>query len=141
MADPRDDIRQIEIGVKEKTYKIDDSTITYDSTKTDGSSQVGLAVTFLANKTVKLTEDAEFVLGKLKRVTADKKCAVATVGTMTLPGGNGATLTRGQRIVGDLGAASAKGYIREVATAVAAELGVARGFIEDDDATNPVVTL
>ena len=51
-------------------------------------------------------------------------------------------LTRGKKIVGDLGPASAEGYIREVNTAVAAELGVMDGkIIDPSDATAVVVRL
>jgi len=110
------------------TFKIDNSTITYLATADAGSSQVGLAVAFSADQTVKLTEDGEAVVGKLIHVTADNYATVQAGGAMKLPKGSGATLTRGKKIVGALGAASAKGYIREVATGTAAELGVARGF-------------
>ena len=79
------------------------------------------------------------MLGKLISVSADNKAVVQTRGFCTLPGGDGATLTEGKKIVGDLGAASAKGYIRDVATGTAAELGVATGSIIDADTTTAVV--
>ena len=141
MANPMNSIDFTGIGRFTVTYLIDNSTITYSATEDGGSAQVGLAVTFSADNTVQLVGDGEFVLGKLILVESDNKATVQVGGYMTLPGGSGATLTRGKSIVGDLGAASAEGYIREVATATAAELGVARGFIQDDDATNPWVFL
>jgi hypothetical protein len=114
-------------------YAIDASTITYSATVAGGSSQVGLAVTLSADKTIELVGDGEFVLGKLTKVEADGKATVQVAGHMTLPAGDGvSTVTLGKRIVGDLGAASAEGYIREVATATAAELGVARGYCVAD---------
>ncbi len=135
----RDDVSNIGVGGVYRTYKIDDSTITYDGTKAGGSAQVGLAVTFSAADTVALCADADEVVGKLILVEADDKCTVQTEGTMTLPGGDSATLTLGTKIVGDLGAASAKGYIRSAASAQAAELLVARGRIENAGTTTAVV--
>lgn len=112
------------------TYTIDGSTITYDATKPNGSASVGLAVTLSADNTVALTADGNFVLGKLIKVERDGVATVQVSGFVTLPGGDSAALTRGKAIVGAVGAAAAKGYIREVATATAAELGVARGSIQ-----------
>ena len=108
----RTNVSNIGVGGVYRTYKIDDSTITYDATKAGGSAQVGLAVALSADDTVALCADGDAVLGKLILVESDDKCNVMTEGTMTLPGGNGATLTLGATIVGALGAASAKGYIR-----------------------------
>lgn len=130
MANPRDTVEYDGLFAEYATYKIDNSTITYSATAVNGSAQVGLAVTFSADNTVQLVGDGEFVLGKLISVDSQLKAVVQVGGFMELPGGAGATLTRGKAIVGDLGASSAEGYIREVATATAAELGVCRGFIQ-----------
>lgn len=135
----RTNVSNIGVGGVYRTYKIDDSTITYDASQPGGSAQVGLAVTFSAADTVALTADADEVVGKLILVEADDKCTVQTDGTMTLPGGDGATLTLGTKIVGDLGASSAKGYIRSAASAQAAELLVGRGRIENAGTTTAVV--
>lgn len=63
-------------------------------------------------------------------------------GFVTLPAGTAATTTRGFRVVGALGASSAKGYIREVASATAAELNKGRGrIINTADATAVVINL
>lgn len=132
MADPRKTVSFTRIGACDATYKIDNSTITYDVTKAGGSAQVGLAVTLSADDTVALTADADAVLGKLIKVEADGYCTVQEAGHLDLPAGNGASVTRGKSIVGALGASSAKGYIREVNTAQAAELGKARGFIHNN---------
>ena len=142
MANPRDTVEYDGLFAEYATYKIDNSTITYSATAVNGSSQVGLAVTFSADNTIQLVGDGEFVLGKLISVDKQNKAVVQVGGFMELPGGSGATLTRGKAIVGDLGAASAEGYIREVATATAAELGVCRGFIQaPGTATATVVKL
>lgn len=138
----RTNVSNIGVGAVYRTYKIDDSTIKYDATKANGSAQVGLAVTFSAADTVALTEDADMVVGKLIKVEADDKATVQTEGTMTLPGGDSAALTLGTAIVGDLGAANAKGYIRIAAHGTSTELVVARGRIENaGTATAVVVTL
>lgn len=139
MADPRNAVNFDGIEYSAQTFLIDDSTITYDATKANGSAQVGLAVTLSGNGTVALVADGEAVLGKLIAVEADDKAVVQTAGYMTLPAGSGATVTRGKQIVGDLGAASAKGYIRDVNTATAAELGVADGKIIDVSDTAAVI--
>lgn len=138
MADPRLDVRFTDIDYRAETFKIDNSTITYSATEDNGSAQVGLAVTLSAGDTVELVGDGEAVLGKLIEVTKDNYGVVQTRGYMTLPGGTAATLTRGKKIVGDL-LVAAEGYIREVAVATAAELGVQRGRIVDATTTTAVV--
>ena len=135
----RTNVSNIGTGANYRTYKIDASTITYDATKAGGSTQVGLAVTLSSDDTVALTADGSAILGKLILVESDGKCNVMTEGTMTLPGGDSATLTLGATIVGALGAASAKGYIRSAASGTAAELIKARGRIENNDTTTAVV--
>ncbi len=110
-----------------------------DATTAGGSAQVGLAVTLSADGTVQLIGDGEALEGKLIEVYADNFAKVQVGGYATLPGGSGASLTRGKAVVGDLGAASAEGYIREVATATAAELGVQRGRLVEVGTTTAVV--
>ena len=141
MTDPRAGIGLWEgEGKLEQTFTYDNSTITYSATEEGGSAQFGLAVTFSANAgVIQLVGDGEFVLGRLNKVESDGKCRVQTKGVMELPGGNGATLTLGKAIVGDQNATPADGYIREVATATAAELGVQNGKIWDAATTTAVV--
>lgn len=131
MANPRDTVAFDGLHAEYATFEIDNSTITYNAAQVNGSAQVGLAVTLSAANTIGLVGDAEAVAGKLISVDKQNKAVVQVAGYMELPGGVSATLTRGKRIVGDLGPSSAEGYIREVNTAVAAELGVARGFIQN----------
>jgi len=141
LSDPRNAVNNAESGARRKTYKIDNSTITYDSTKANGAAttMIGKAVTFSAADTVALAADGDAVIGKLILVESDNKADVQVSGVMTLPGGNGAALTLGKKIVGALNASAEKGYIREVATATAAELGKARGWIENAGTTTAVV--
>jgi hypothetical protein len=60
-------------------------------------------------------------------------------GMCELPGGASASLGLGQPIIGALGAASAKGYIRQVASATAAEITLGRGKIINAAVTTAVV--
>jgi hypothetical protein len=138
MPSGRENISFEGIGYEAETFE-HDATIVYDATEEGGSAQVGLAVSNEGSQTVTLVGDGENVLGKLIKVEQDGKCVVQTGGYMELPGGDAATLTEGTKIVGDLGAASAEGYIRSVATATAAELGVARGMIIDSSVATAVV--
>ena len=137
MANPMDRLGYEEIGALTVTYA-HNNTIVYDDQEDGGSAQVGLAVTLSADDECGLVGDGEAVLGKLILVEDDGYCTVQVGGYMTLPGGTGASLTLGKKIVGDL-LVSAEGYIREVATATAAELGVARGFIQNNDDTAAVI--
>lgn len=137
MSDPRNEVSFIGIGYKAFTYP-HDNTIVYDDQEEGGSAQVGLAVTLETNGTVSLVGDGEEVEGKLVKVESDGKCVVQNGGVVTLPGGAGATLTVGLKIVGDLGAASAEGYIQAVAT----QHTVSRGrIIDGSDATAVIVEL
>jgi hypothetical protein len=135
MADPRATLDWRGQNAEFLTFTVDASTITYSATVANGSSQVGLAVTFTTagDGTIKLTEDGEFVLGKLIGVQSDGTATVQIGGAMKLPPGAGATITEGAAIVGDLDTA-AKGYIRAAASGTAAELILCRGFIIEDAA-------
>jgi len=140
MADPRDSVNFDGIKPVNVTYKIDNSTITYSATEDNGSAQVGLVATLVAAtaKTVELIGDGEGIEGLITQVFEDNYCSLQVGGYMQLPGGSGATLTRSKALVGDLGAASAEGYVREVNTAQAAELGVMRGRIIDPTTTTAI---
>lgn len=138
----RTNVSNIGVGGVYRTYKIDDSTITYDATKTGGSASIGLAVTFSAADTVELVAAKGMVIGKLIKVESDNKATVQTDGTMTLPGGDSVTLTLGTPICGALGAANAKGYIQTATKSDADMMQAARGRIENaGTATAVVVTL
>lgn len=134
MADPRATVNFQGIGYEAITYP-HDNTIVYDATLPNGSAQVGLAVTLETNGAVSLVGDGEEVEGRLNKVEQDGLCVVQTGGYMELPGGDGATLTPGTKVVGDLGAAAAEGYIQTVA----AQHGVSRGTIID--ATDPTAVI
>lgn len=142
MSDPRATVVLDDLGKPEEyTFLIDNSTITYSSSYARGSASVDLAVKMSAAKTVALADDGSAVIGQLMQVFADNTCTVKVGPTLVLPGGNGASLTLGKKIVGALNASSAAGYIREVATGTAAELGKARGAILDAGTTTAVKVL
>ena len=139
MADPRATPQFDDIGALPVTFIADNSTITYSATATGGSSAVGKAVKLSAARTVALTTDGSAVIGKLLKVESDLRCSVQVDGFMELPGGNGASLTLGKKIVGAVDGSSNPGFIREQATGTAAEAGVARGFIVDAAVTTAVI--
>lgn len=137
MADPRLVVANEGVNPIYRTYLIDASTILFSATTAGGSVSVGLAVTFSAANTVALAADGNAVVGKLIQVEANSICRVQIGGCMMLPAGTAASLTRGKKIVG-AALSAAPGYIREVATGTAAELGVARGFISNAAVTTAV---
>jgi hypothetical protein len=140
MADNRAVVDNEGIGGVYETFKYN-SDIVYDKTKVGGAVQVGLAVTLASAGTVGLAADGNAVKGKLILVESDGFCTVQTKGGCSLPAGTGASLTVGKKIVGAL-LVAAKGYIREVNTATAAELGLARGeIIDGGDTANVKVDL
>jgi len=122
------------------TYKTDGVTIVYDATQPGGAAAatLGKAVSLSAAGTVQLASDGEAIVGKLLKVEADNKATVQDAGFVSLPAGNAASVTLGLKVVGALGAAAAKGYIREVASATAAEINKGRGQIVDASVTTAV---
>lgn len=139
MTDPRATVVFDGLQAQYATYKIDGTTISYDVAQVGGSASVGKAVKMSTDDTVILTTDGSDVEGKLIKVEADDMATVQHGGFCTLPGGVGAALTLGKKIVGAVDALGAGGCIREVATATAAELGLARGAIINNDTTTAVV--
>lgn len=139
MADPREVTNRIGAGYFAETFPHDD-TIVYDPLVVGGGAQVGLAARIESDNLVTLVGDGEAVFGKLVKIEPGGMCVVQTGGVMTLPGGEGATLTAGLKIVGDLGPAAAEGYIQVASSAAHALL--ARGIVEDSsDATAVEVRL
>lgn len=140
MPNPRNVVSFEGIDAVYATYLIDNSTIVYDGTKVGGAAatMIGKAVTLSAAGTVALAADGDAIMGRLDLVEADNKATVQTGGYTVLPGGTGASLTRGLKIVGAL-LSAAKGYIREAASGTAAELDKGKGQIIDASDTTAVV--
>jgi hypothetical protein len=126
------------VDYKAATYP-HDNTIVYDATLAGGAAQVGLAVTLESDDLISLVGDGEAVKGRLEKVESDGFCVVQTDGNTELPGGVGATLTAGAKIVGDLGAESAEGYIQAAAAGTAAHHVVSRGEIIDSSTATAVM--
>lgn len=138
MADPRATLLHVgDADGRYETFTADGVTITYSATTTGGSASVGLAVS-LVGGVLETAADGEAIIGKLEKVEKDLTCRVQIGGMMTLPGGTGATLTQGARIVGDL-LVAAEGYIQAAAAGTAAHHVVSRGFIVDASDTAAVV--
>jgi hypothetical protein len=141
MADPRDEVAYDGIDAHYTTYA-HDNTIVFDATQSGGAAQVGRALTLVDDKKVGLADDGDPIVGELILVEVGGKCNVQDEGYVKLPAGDGAAVTPGSKVVGDLGPGGAKGYIRNVAPATLAEVAVARGEIIDaTDATKVVVKL
>jgi hypothetical protein len=64
-----------------------------------------------SNRVVELVAADQDVLGRLVNVAQDGACAVQIEGECKLPQGNAVTVVVGDKIVGALGPASARGYI------------------------------
>lgn len=85
MTNPRLAVDFAGILTKRLTFKIDNSTITYDVTQPSGSAQVGLAVTLESDAEIGLADDGEAVVGLLETVYLDGAAVVAVVGAVLLP--------------------------------------------------------
>lgn len=139
MSNPRKTLDYRDIGAPSKLLPFTaGSDVTFDRTLPGGSAQVGLCVKISASKTVALVGDGEGIAGTIDHVEPDGTVVVHLGPVISVPGGTGATLTPGSRIVGDLGPSNAKGYARSVAAATLAEVAVARGEILDATDTDAV---
>ena len=138
MSDPRAAVSHEGVDYKAATYP-HDNTIVFDEDEVGGAAQVGLAVTLESDNLISLVGDGEAVKGRLEKVESDGFCVVQTDGNMELPGGVSATLTAGAKIVGDLGAESAEGYIQAAAAGTAAHHVVSRGEIIDSSTATAVM--
>ena len=95
------------------TYQGDGDTIKYDATKPNRSDAVGKAYKLNVDGKGELVGDGEEFDGVVTEVDDDHKFTAAYMfGGLRLPLGNGATVARGDKIVGALGAGSAKGYVK-----------------------------
>ena len=99
------------------TFQGDGDTIKYDITKPNRSDAVGKA--FKINPTTgigELVEDGDEIDGKVIAVDDDDKFTGAYMfGGLSFPKGAGATVARGDQIVGALGPGSEKGHVKAAA--------------------------
>ena len=95
------------------TFQGDGDTIQYDITKPNRSEAVGKAFKINDDGKGELVGDGDEINGKVIAVDDDHKFTAAYMfGGLTLPLGNGATVTRGDKVVGALGASNAKGHVK-----------------------------
>ena len=149
MPDPRNTVAFDEVATRRVTYKIDNVTIIYDKTKTKGSAQVGFAVGLSDDGIVELVNDNNVIEGKLDEVFPDNKASVIVDGYAFLPAGAAAAVAIGRKVIGALGPAGARGFVKAVPAASApptqAEVNAAlngRGaIVANDDTTKLVIRL
>ena len=122
------------------TFQGDGETIKYDVTKPGRSDAVGKAFKLNADGKGELVEEGEAFDGKVLEVDDDHKFTGAYMfGGLLFPIGEGATVARGDKLVGALGPDSAKGYVKAV-DAVPAELeDVAQADVDTAAEVFPVV--
>ena len=114
------------------TLQGDGDTIRYDITKPGRSDAVGKAFKINADGKGELVSDGDAIDGKVLEVDDDHKFTAAYMfGGLRFPLGDSATVERGDKIVGALGANSAKGYVKAVTDASALE-ALAATDIDDD---------
>lgn len=141
MASGRNQQDYTDIGFIAVPAQIDGVTILYNAALARGADPTMLdkAVTLSGAGVIALAADGDAVVGKLLQVDSDGFALVQIGRFIKFPGGTSATLTRGAKIVGAVGAASAKGYIRSAASGTAAELVKQRGCIWDASDTTQVI--
>ena len=114
------------------TFQGDGSTIKYDITKPNRSDAVGKAFKLNADGKGELVADGDEIDGKVIAVDDDHKFTAAYMfGGLTLPLGTGATVVRGDKVVGALGASSAKGHVKALpALSLPADLAAETGTVD-----------
>ena len=95
------------------TFQGDGTTIKYDITKPNRSEAVGKAFKINDDGKGELVDDGDEIDGKVIAVDDDHKFTAAYMfGGLRLPLGENATVTRGDKVVGALGASNAKGHVK-----------------------------
>ena len=102
------------------TFQGDGDTIKYDITKPNRSDAVGKAFKLNDDGQGELVEDGDEIDGKVISVDDDHKFTGAYMfGGLRLPLGESETVTRGDKVVGALGANKAKGHVKAVSAPAA----------------------
>ena len=123
------------------TFRGDGDTIKYDITKPNRSDAVGKAFKLNANGIGELVEDGDDIEGKVIAVDDDNRfTGVYLCGGVTLPLGAGATVARGDKLVGALGTGSVKGHVKTVSDAAVIAANV-DSFAELPAVINRVIDL
>jgi hypothetical protein len=139
MANPRRITGPLDgIGFRAATFVIDGSTIpAYDPAVALGSAVAGRAVGLVAGtqNAVELVAAGQDILGRLDHVESDGACVVQIEGECKLPQGNAVDVVRGDKIIGALGPASARGYIGPMSADVAGASAGRHVVLDDAVAT------
>lgn len=123
------------------SFTADDDTITYDKNAQNRSTAVGRAFTLNADGKATLTTDGDEIIGKVIAVDPDGIMTGAYLcGGLRLPLGSGATVARGNRLVGALGPRNAKGYVKAVPDAPAAVATNAKTDHDNSSVNNAAAT-
>lgn len=123
------------------TFQGDGSTIKYDITKPNRSDAVGKAFKLNDDGQGELVEDGDEIDGKVISVDDDHKFTGAYLfGGLRLPLGENATVTRGDKVVGALGANKAKGHVKAVSAPAALPADLADLAAADIDTDSEKLT-
>lgn len=116
------------------TFQGDGDTIKYDITKPNRSEAVGKAFKINDDGKGELVDDGDEIDGKVIAVDDDHKFTAAYMfGGLRLPLGENATVTRGDKVVGALGASKAKGHVKALpALSLPADLAAETGSVDLD---------
>lgn len=114
------------------TFKGDGTTIKYDVTKPNRSDAVGKAFKINSAGKGELVGDGDEIEGKVISVDDEHNFTGAYIfGGLTLPLGENATVTRGDKVVGALGASKAKGHVKALpALSLPADLAAETGSVD-----------
>ena len=96
------------------SYKHDQSTITYDITKSNRSDAVGKVFKLNADGRAELPGDGEEFDGVITSVDKTHITAAYMFGGLRVPIAEGETVARGNKLVAGLGPSTAKGYVKTV---------------------------
>ena len=116
------------------TFQGDGTTIKYDITKPNRSEAVGKAFKINDDGKGELVDDGDEIDGKVIAVDDDHKFTAAYMfGGLRLPLGENATVTRGDKVVGALGASNAKGHVKALPDlSLPADLAAETGSVDLD---------
>lgn len=118
------------------SFTADGDTITYDKNAENRSTAVGKAFTINDDGKAALVADGDEIIGKVLAVDDDNVMTGAYIcGGLRLPLGKDATVARGNKLVGALGARNAKGFVKSVPAAPEAVSTEAKTDYADTDVT------
>lgn len=102
------------------SFTADGTTISYDKNAINRSTAVGKMFKINTDGKAELVSDGDEILGIVLAVDSDDMMTGAHIfAGLRLPIGKNATIARGDKIVGAVGASNAKGYVRSTTPATA----------------------